>query len=331
MTSRRLLGWLVLKRTGVVALLVIVALVPQLFTPFVASQIGVQTLVIGIAAASLIFLNADVGMVSLSQTALFGIASYATAELAVVHGTDTWTAALAAVGITTVVGLLLGAIISRTEGIYFLMITLAFAVITFYFFSQVTAFGSHEGINGVEPPALLGHPFVDPAGMFYAALVCSVLVYLLIRYVRRTPFGYALQGVRDEPVRMRTLGFNVPLLRALGFGLGAFVASIAGVLFVWFNSNISPGGIDITRTIDLLTVAVIGGLGRLEGAWIGALLFTIVETYSPAYTDRFETLVGLVFLAVVLQSPGGLAGILARIDRVVRRRLGEPTEAAAAG
>jgi branched-chain amino acid transport system permease protein len=331
MKSRPLFGWLVFKRAGVVALLVVVALVPQLFTPFVASQIGVQTLVLGIAAASLIFLNADVGMVSLSQTALFGIASYTTAELAVVHGTDTWIAALAAVAITTVVGLLLGAIISRTEGIYFLMITLAFAVITFYFFSQVTAFGSHEGINGVAPPAVLGHPFVDPTGMFYAALVCSALVYLLIRYVRRTPFGYALQGVRDEPVRMRALGFNVPLLRALGFGLGAFIAGVAGVLFVWFNSNISPGGIDITRTIDLLTIAVIGGLRRLEGAWIGALLFTIVETYSPAYTDRFETLVGLVFLAVVFQSPGGLAGILARIDRVVRRRMGDPAEAAAAG
>lgn len=329
MKTGRLRAWLIVKRGGLLGVLIVVALVPQIFTPFVASQIGVQTLVIGIAAASLIFLNADVGMVSLSQTALFGIGSYATAELAVVHGMDPWMAALAAVGITAVVGLLLGAIISRTEGIYFLMITLAFAVIAFYFFSQVTAFGSHEGINGVEPPPLLGHPFVDPTGMFYAALVCSVAVYLLIWYVRRTPFGYALQGVRDEPVRMRTLGFNVPLLRALGFGLGAFVAAVAGVLFVWFNSNISPGGIDITRTIDLLTVAVIGGLGRLEGAWIGALLFTVVETYSPAYTDRFETLIGLVFLAVVLVSPGGLAGILAWIDRMVRRRLGEPAEAAA--
>jgi branched-chain amino acid transport system permease protein len=210
------------------------------------------------------------------------------------------------------------------------MITLAFAVIAFYFFSQVTAFGSHAGINGVRPPALLGKPFVDPTGMYYAGLVCSGLVYLLIRYVRLTPFGYALRGVRDEPVRMRTLGFNVPMLRSLGFGLGAFIAAIGGVLFVWYNANISPGGIDVTRTIELLTIAVIGGLGRLEGAWIGALLFTVVETYSPAYTDRFETLVGLVFIAVVLLSPGGLAGVLASIDRVVRRRLGEPGAASVA-
>ena len=201
------------------------------------------------------------------------------------------------------------------------MITLASAVITYYFFSQVTAFGSHEGINGVTPPGLLGKPFVDPTGMYYGALICSVLIYLLVRYLRRTPFGYALQGVRDESVRMRALGFNVPLLRTAAFAVGAFIAAIGGVLLVWYNGSISPGTIDLTRTIHLLTIAVIGGLGRLEGAWLGAVLFTLVQTYSPAYTDRFETLIGLVFLAVVLASPGGIAGIASSVDRWVRRRL----------
>jgi branched-chain amino acid transport system permease protein len=104
--------------------------------------------------------------------------------------------------------------------------------------------------------------------------------------------------------------------------VGAFIAAIGGVLLVWYNGSISPGTIDVTRTIYLLTIAVIGGLGRLEGAWVGALLFTVVQTYSPSYTDRFETLIGLVFLAVVLASPGGIAGIAGSLDRWVRRRLG---------
>lgn len=329
MKTRRLHGWLMLKRAGIAGVLLVVVLVPQLFSTFIASSIGLQALVLGIGAASLIYLTAVVGMVSLAQTALYGIAAYTTAELAVVQGLNPWIAALMAIGFTVAVALLFGAVASQSEGIYFLMITLAFAVITFYFFSQVTTFGSHEGINGVRPPALLGLPFVDPTGMYYAALICSVVIYLLVLYLRRTPFGYALQGVRDEPVRMRALGFNVPLLRTLAFGVGAFIASIAGILLVWYNSNISPGGIDLTRTIDLLTIAVIGGLGRLEGAWIGALLFTLVETYSPTYTDRFETLIGLVFLAVVLASPGGIAGILISIDRWVRHRLGETFEAVA--
>lgn len=329
MKTRRLHSWLMLKRAGIAGVLLVVVLVPQLFSTFIASSIGLQALVLGIGAASVVYLTALVGMVSLAQTALYGIAAYTTAELAVVQGVNPWIAALMAIGVTVAVALLFGAVASQSEGIYFLMITLAFAVITFYFFSQVTTFGSHEGINGVRPPALLGLPFVDPTGMYYAALICSVVIYLLVLYLRRTPFGYALQGVRDEPVRMRALGFNVPLLRTLAFGVGAFIASIAGILLVWYNSNISPGGIDLTRTIDLLTIAVIGGLGRLEGAWIGALLFTLVETYSPTYTDRFETLIGLVFLAVVLASPGGIAGILISIDRWVRHRLGETFEAVA--
>jgi branched-chain amino acid transport system permease protein len=318
-----LVAWRWVKRVGLAGVLLLVVFVPKLFSAFVASSIGVQSLIFGIAAASIIVLNAMVGMVSLAQTALYGIAAYTVAKLAVGQGLDPWLAALIAIVITVALALLFGAIASRSEGIYFLMITLASAVIAYYFFSQVTTFGSHEGINGVQPPKLLGLPFVDPSGMYYASLICSVLVYLLIRYLYRTPLGYALQGVRDEPVRMRTLGYNVPLLRTVAFGFGAFVAAIAGVLFVWYNSNVSPGAIDLTRTIDLLTIAVIGGLGRLEGAWIGALLFTILQTFSPAYTDRFETLIGVIFLAVVLASPGGLAGIAIWIDRWIRRRLGE--------
>jgi branched-chain amino acid transport system permease protein len=324
MKLTRLSSWFLAKRVSLAVVLLVVLLVPQLFSTFFASSIGVQSLVLGIAAASIIFLNAVVGMVSLAQTALYGIAAYTTAKLAVEQGIDPWVAALVAVAVTVVIALLFGAVASRSQGIYFLMITLASAVIAYYFFSQVTAFGSHEGINGVTPPPLLGKPFVDPSGMYYAALICSVLIYLLIWYVRRSPFGYALQGVRDEPVRMRALGFNVPLLRTAAFAVGAFIAAIAGVLLVWYNSNISPGSIDLTRTIYLLTIAVIGGLGRLEGAWIGALLFTVVQTYSPAYTDRFETLIGLAFLAVVLASPGGIAGIASSLDRWVRRRLGGP-------
>jgi branched-chain amino acid transport system permease protein len=322
MKTKPLLAWLVFRGALIVGVLVVVVLAPQIFTSFITSSIGVQTLVLGIAAASLTFLNTVGGMVSLGQTALYGIAAYTTAQLSVVQGFDPWVAALIGVGMTVAVGLLFGAVICRSEGIYFLMITLAFAEITFYFFSQVTAFGSHEGINAVTPPDVLGHPFVDPTPLYYAALVCSVLIFLLVLYVRRTPFGYALQGVRDEPQRMRALGYNVAVIRIFAFGMGAFIASVAGVLLVWYNSDVSPGTIDLTRTIDLLTIAVIGGLGWLWGAWIGALLFTVVETYSPAYTDRFETIIGLVFLAVVLASPGGIAGIVGSIDRFIQRRLG---------
>jgi branched-chain amino acid transport system permease protein len=206
-------------------------------------------------------------------------------------------------------------------------------VITYYFFSQVTSFGAHEGINDVNGPKLLGDPVLHPTRFFYAALVCCVAAYLLIRYLVRTPFGLVLQGIRDDPLRMRSLGYNITLHRTLGFGAGALVAGVAGVLSVWHNTRISPGSIDLTRTIDVLTVAVIGGLYRLEGAWIGALIFVAAESYTRGYTARFETWIGALFLVIVLLSPGGVAGIVTSLTQRARRllagRLGAPEKTSA--
>ena len=95
----------------------------------------------------------------------------------------------------------------------------------------------------------------------------------------RTPFGISLQGLRDEPVRLASLGYNVPLHRTLAFGFAAFVASLAGVLFVWWDGQISPQNLGLGATIDLLIIAVIGGLGRIEGAWLGAFAFIVINNY----------------------------------------------------
>jgi branched-chain amino acid transport system permease protein len=301
---------------GVVLLLA--AVCPFVFTTYFTSAIAVTVLWSGLAAASLAFLAGYGGMVSLAQTALFGVAAFTTAKLTVDAGWNAWWAAAAAIGVAFAVGLLFGAIASGSEGIYFLMITLAFAVITFYYFSQVPTFGAHEGINGVSPPPLLGDPVRHPTRIYYAALVCCVVVYLAVRYLARTPFGLALQGVRDDPVRMSALGHDVRLHRTLGFAAGAVIAALAGVLSVWHNTRISPGSIDLTRTIDILVIAVIGGMYRLEGAWIGAFVFTMLDTYARGISDRFETYIGLIFLAIVVVSPDGVMGVWRALDRRLR-------------
>ena len=127
-----------------------------------------------------------------------------------------------------------------------------------------------------------------------------------------------MQGLRDEPDRMRALGFNVTLHRTLAFAAGALIAGIAGVLSVWYNRRISPGSISLGQTIDVLVIAVIGGLYRLEGAWVGAIFFALLDNYSREYTpdigeflgpERFNTLIGIIFLVIVLVSPGGLVGL----------------------
>jgi branched-chain amino acid transport system permease protein len=139
-----------------------------------------------------------------------------------------------------------------------------------------------------------------------------------------------MQGIRDDPVRMRSLGYNVPLHRTLAFTLGAFVAAIAGILSVWFNTQISPGSIRIDQTVAVLIIAVIGGLSRLEGAWIGAFAYTLIDYYARQDTPtlgswlgpgQFDTIIGLIFLLIVLLSPDGLIGIGQRVRRLV---LGTP-------
>ena len=185
------------------------ALVPLVVTDYFLTAVAIKTLWLGIAAASLIFLAAYGGMVSLAQTALYGVSAYAVADLVVHHGWGPWRAIAAGIVVTVAVGLVLGLVASRSSGIYFLMITFSYAVIVLYFFQQVPAFGGHEGINDVNLPAILGDTFAHRERLYYAALVAAAAVYLLIRYVVRTPFGLALQGVRDDPVRMRAVGYHV--------------------------------------------------------------------------------------------------------------------------
>jgi branched-chain amino acid transport system permease protein len=323
LTVERVLWW----GPGLAAVLVLVV-APLLFTDFYLSAVLTKALWLGIAAASLIFLAGYVGMVSLGQVALYGIAGFTMANFVQADGGSTiawnpWLGTLVGILVCVGIGLFFGAIASRSYGIYFLMITLALGVITYYFFAQVTQLSGFGGINNVDRPDIASNPVGDPANLFYIALGTSAVVYLLVRYLGRTPFGLALQGVRDDPARMRALGYNVPLLRMLAFGLGAFIAALAGILSVWWNTRISPGSISLAQTLDVLVIAVIGGLYRLEGAWVGAIVFAALDNWTRGVEligERFNTVIGVIFLVIVLLSPGGLMGIWQSITDFAGRR-----------
>jgi branched-chain amino acid transport system permease protein len=325
-------GWLIFAVVGVLALVS-----PLLFSEFFLSQILTKALWLGLAAASLIFLSAYGGMVSLGQVAVYGTAGMTYANLVAADGGSPtawtpWLAAIGAIVVATLVGLLFGFIASRSEGIYFLMLTLAFSVLVYYFFSQVTQLAGFGGVNNLDLPGLVGDPGQDPVPLYVTGIVVCLALYLWMRYVSRTPFGLTLQGLRDEPARMRALGFHVRLHRTLAFTFAAFIAAFAGILAVWYNRRISPGSINLGQTIDILIIAVIGGLYRLEGAWVGALAFALLDNYSREWTpeignvlgpERFNTLLGIIFLIIVLVSPGGLVGAWeSGVDRLRRRRQG---------
>ncbi|MDO8119761.1 branched-chain amino acid ABC transporter permease [Isoptericola sp. b490] len=321
-------------RASAAVLLLAVVAIPMVASSFFTSAVALTALWMGLAAASLTFLAGYGGMISLAQTGLFGVAGFLAADLSVDRGMHPWAAGLIGIGAAVVVGLVFGAVASGSQGIYFLMITLAFAVITYSYFAAVPTFGAHEGINGVLPPSILGDPVLAPARMYYLTLAVCVLVYLAVTALTRTAFGLALQGVRDDPVRMEALGFNVRLHRTLAFAVAAAIAGIAGVLSVWSNTRISAGSISLSIAIYVLTAAVIGGLYRLEGAWVGSFVFVVLDTYLRGFSDRFATWLGVAFLVIVLASPGGLAGLVVSLGErwgLARRRPGRAAADAASG
>jgi branched-chain amino acid transport system permease protein len=332
-----------------VGVLVLALLGPLLVSDFWLDTVLTQTFILGIGAASLVFLSAYGGMISLAQAGLMGIAGYALGNMVTqrVPGGETkgmllgWDPTLAvglAILLTVGIGLMFGAVASRSFGIYFLMLTLTYSVSAYLFVSQVTQVGGFSPIAGVDEytPGFIGDVVNDRQRLYYVALGVAVVAYVLIRYLVRTPFGMSLQGIRDEPSRMASLGYNVALHRTLAFGIGALVAAVGGVLFAWWSGQLSPSNIGLQATIELLVIAVIGGLGRIEGAWLGAFAFIVINNEVtnripsdglPVIGGTFNTIIGVVFLAIVIASPDGLIGIWDRLWGLARVR--EPKRPAA--
>ncbi len=237
-----------------------------------------------------------------------------------------------AIVVTTVIGLIFGAVASRSYGIYFLMLTLTFGVIANLLLRPGDEVRRLLADRGHRPAHARLHRRRGqrPPALYYIALVCAVAAYVLIRYVVRTPFGLSFQGIRDEPVRMASLGYAVPLHRTLAFGFAGLFAAVAGVLYAWWAGQIAPDALGLGSTINLLVMAVIGGLARDRGRLARSLRVHRHQqrgrrtgsrrTVSGTSAGRFNTVVGLIFLAIVIVSPDGLMGIWERLWSIARRR-----------
>ncbi|MEM7335239.1 MAG: branched-chain amino acid ABC transporter permease [Chloroflexota bacterium] len=289
---------------------------------FYILQIGVQSLYLAVLSMSLAFLAGYGGMVSLGQIAIFGVGSYAFANLVAMNGHPAWVGIIAALILPSIVAFLFALISVRTEGIYFLMITLALAMLTFSFALQNRNLTrGFSGINDTQAPWFDPENLISSSTTFYyIALIIALAVFFLFSYTVKTTFGLALQGIRDNARRMRALGFNVTAHKIAAFTLAGFVAGIAGLLGVWYNGQMSPGAIDLTRNINILMIAVLGGLLYFEGSFVGAIFFVLVTTFASTFTNwlnalelplklGFNTLIGITFLLVALFLKEGIMGL----------------------
>jgi branched-chain amino acid transport system permease protein len=314
-----------LRRSAVRPHHVLVVLLLLVF-PLVASdfwtvQIGAQALILGVIGLSLMFLAGYGGMVSLAQMTIAGVAAYMVALFGVSTtgtglGWPWWAVIPVAIGIATLFATFVGAISVRTEGIYTIMITLAIGMATFYLAQQnYTLFNGFDGFKGLEPPPLFDVNWRAPLPFYFLSLVVAASCYFVVLYVSRSTFGLSLQASRDNARRMRALGFNVTLHRVLAYAFAGFIAALGGILSVWYNGRVSPGSIGITPVINILIIAVMGGLRRPVGPFIGAIVFVLLQTFAIDFIDRerFNTLIGTVFFLVVLFSTDGLLGLWDRL------------------
>ena len=169
-----------------------------------------------------------------------------------------------------------------------------------------------------EPPTVLGVALRDPLPFYFLSLACAMAGYFAVKWVVRSPFGIALQGIRDNPRRMRALGYHVIAHRVAAYALAGLLAGVGGILFIWYNGLITPGSVGTSWLINILVVAVLGGMRHPIGAFLGAIAFVLLQTFAIDLIDRerFNLVIGGVFLAIVLFSPDGLLGLWAKLRPV---------------
>ena len=306
---------------------------PFFATSFFTFQIGAQSLALGLIALSLTFLGGYGGMVSLAQMTVAGLAGYLMAIFgssslpAISLGWPWWLALVFALSIATLFAAAVGWLSVRTEGIYTIMITLAIGVAFFYLAQQnYSLFNGFQGFSKITAPTLFGVDFGQPVPFYWLALICALIGYFFVKRLVRAPFGAALQGIRDNPRRMQTLGYHVIAHRVAAYAVAGLLAAVGGVLLVWYNGRISPGTVNTGAMINILIIAVLGGMKRPIGAFVGAIVFVLLQNFAIDLVDRerFNLVIGGVFLAVVLFSPDGLLGLW----QLLRARLSGPSTAA---
>ena len=308
---------------------VVLLIMPAIANEFVLFQIFAWSFILGTIALSLMFLAGYGGMVSLAQMTIAGFAGYMVAIFgvngvpAISIGWSWWLALPMALFLALIFGAIVGALAVRTEGIYTIMITLAIASAFFYFTNENYAiFNGHTGINSIPTPQVLGVDWRAPIPFYYLTLGVAALSCWAVDYVARAPFGLALQGIRDNPRRMAALGFNVYAHRVAAYVFAALVAGLGGVLLVWSNGEIAPGTVSVSAAIDILIIAVVGGIANPIGPFIGALIYAVLKTFALDALvslgldgNRFRMLIGLGFLAIVFFSPDGVIGLWERWRR----------------
>ncbi|MCQ9616382.1 branched-chain amino acid ABC transporter permease [Paenalcaligenes niemegkensis] len=312
------------KKTALAAFGLILITLPLWANTFWLSSVATRALILGLMALSLNFLFITTGLVSLAQAAVATSAAYTVGLLSANSSyigieLHPLIAIILALGVGTLGGFIVGLISLRSSGIYLLMITLATSMCLFYFVSQnITVFNGFDGVNGLRAPSLGTWDFRQRELFYFLCLLSSLVLLLLCRAVERSVLGSVLHGFRNAPLRMAALGFNTTTIRLIAFSIAGWIAATGGILNAWHTGQVSPGSTDVMAAVNLLIVAVLGGVWHPAGAFIGALFFVLLENFATGLIgrERFNLVIGISFVLAVIYAPRGLLGVY---EKVVNR------------
>jgi branched-chain amino acid transport system permease protein len=284
-------------------------------------NVSSQILLFAVFALALNVLVGYGGLVSLGHAGLFAMAGY-TAALMLQAGYGHLVANLSGLIVVLIASAVFALLSLRATGIGFLMITLALGQIIWGLaYRWISITGGDNGINVKSRPAPFGFDLGAPSEFYYTTLIIFLIAVVVVAIFVRSPFGAALKGTRDQPRRMNALGYHVWAIRFWACMLSGILTAIAGILFVYYTQFISPQTTSLTSSAEVLLMVIAGGPATLLGPIVGAALVVVVKNVVSGYIERWNFLLGAIFVAIVILMPEGLVPGFARLWRQGRQAL----------
>ena len=284
--------------------------------PLFASEFWVtlltQIMIFGLLALSTDLLLGHTGLFSLCHAAFFAVSAYTVAILQVRYGFATASAAPLGILAGTALSLLFASAV-RTRGVYFILITLAFGYIVWGVAYRWASFtGGDNGVTGVPFPALGSLRVTSATAYYFVVLGVVLIVAAAYRVLVTSPFGLTLRGIKSSESRMRSMGYNVTQHLYVAFVLSGLIASIAGVLYVYFNRFVNPTAGSFPVSVEAVLMAIVGGTGTIFGPFLGSGIILVLRNWVSGYFHYYTAVLGIVFIVTVLWAPQGIMGLIAR-------------------
>jgi branched-chain amino acid transport system permease protein len=282
-----------------------------------------KILIFGLLVMSLDLLVGYTGLMAFGHAAFFGVAAYTVAILGKHYNvTSFWLAAPAGVVMAVFVASIFGLVALRVSGVYFLLITLAMGQLIYGIVHTSVGplgalTGGSDGLGGVQYPEIFGYAF-EAETYYYFAFIACIICCVFLYWITKSPFGYGLQGIRENEVRARALGYNTWLYQYIAFIVGGLFAGVAGVLYIYYNGFISPEGVGIGASGFLWLMLIIGGSGTLWGSLLGAAVILVLQYFVSGFTpERWPLILGVCFVGVIMFYRGGILPQLIKLWRRV--------------